>query len=72
MSYLAEKNLSKKIVPKGQDFSSGNYVGMFRFRIWWLGEWVEIVVDDRLPTKGRFPMVYQIKGFQACQNISHY
>ena len=52
MSYLAEKNLSKKIVPKGQDFSSGNYVGMFRFRIWWLGEWVEIVVDDRLPTKG--------------------
>lgn len=22
----------------------------YRFRVWWCGEWREVVVDDRLPT----------------------
>ena len=57
MSYIAEKKLHKKVVLQGQNFSDRNYVGMFRFRIWWFGEWIEVVVDDRLPTKGRFRLV---------------
>ena len=57
MSHIAEKNLHKKVVLQGQNFSDTNYVGMFRFRIWWFGEWIEVVVDDRLPTKGQFRLV---------------
>ena len=27
-------------------------VGMFRFNFWRLGEWVEVIIDDRLPMYG--------------------
>uniref|UniRef100_A0A1V1FIW2 Putative calpain 3 n=1 Tax=Reticulitermes speratus TaxID=60591 RepID=A0A1V1FIW2_9NEOP len=48
--YLS-KGLFYRVVPADQTFSTPDqYAGVFRFRLWWCGEWVEVLVDDRLPT----------------------
>lgn len=48
--YLS-KGLFYRVVPADQTFSAPDqYSGVFRFRLWWCGEWVEVLVDDRLPT----------------------
>ncbi|XP_034539001.1 calpain-5-like [Notolabrus celidotus] len=55
-SCLALKpNLWKKVIPdhKDQEWDPKHpesYAGIFHFQFWVFGEWVDVVVDDRLPT----------------------
>ncbi|XP_023330872.1 calpain-9 [Eurytemora carolleeae] len=47
-----------RVVPPDQNFEQG-YCGVFRFRFWHFGDWVEVLVDDRLPThKGRLVFLH--------------
>lgn len=44
---IVNQRLFAKVVFSDQSFEDG-YCGMFRFYFWRQGEWVEVVVDDRL------------------------
>ncbi|XP_074661230.1 calpain-5-like isoform X2 [Tubulanus polymorphus] len=53
-SLAREPNMWNKVIVdyKGQEWSEKNtYAGVFHFAFWRYGEWIDVVVDDLLPTK---------------------
>ncbi|MGH0125468.1 UNVERIFIED_CONTAM: hypothetical protein FKN15_019094 [Acipenser sinensis] len=54
--------IMNNVIPSGQGFTQ-KYVGIFHFRFWRFGKWMDIVIDDKLPTlDGRYLFVGPANG----------
>ncbi|XP_048155742.1 calpain-13 [Corvus hawaiiensis] len=57
-SLTLRKQFLENVLPKDQGFQD-DYAGIFHFRFWQYGEWVDVVIDDRLPLlNGRYLFVH--------------
>ena len=57
------KKLFAKVCPSDQSFEK-DYAGIFHFRFWKDGKWVNVVIDDYLPTINKGKTLFFMKSEQ--------
>ncbi|XP_055625907.1 calpain-A-like isoform X3 [Toxorhynchites rutilus septentrionalis] len=55
-----DQKLFLRVVPEDNSFEE-DYAGVFHFRFWQYGRWIDVVIDDRLPTY-RGELIYMRSG----------
>ncbi len=50
--------ISKYVIPYDQSFDKNDYAGIFHFRFFQFGEWLDVVIDDKLPVNENNELIY--------------
>ncbi|KAK2154376.1 hypothetical protein LSH36_269g00026 [Paralvinella palmiformis] len=54
----------ERIVPPDQTFEDGDYAGIFQFTFWQFDRWVDVIIDDRMPTINGKPCYAHNRGYE--------
>ena len=46
------------VIPSDQSFESNDYAGIFHFRFYHYGEWIDVCVDDKLPVNESNKLIF--------------
>ncbi|XP_062565608.1 calpain-3-like [Armigeres subalbatus] len=50
LNLITNRRTFSRTVPPDNSFTDEQYAGIFHFRFWEHGRWLDVVIDDRLPT----------------------
>ena len=53
LSICSNKELMAYVIPKDNAYRKNMKIGAYHFRLWKLGEWYDVVIDDYLPLDSR-------------------
>ncbi|CAF5016803.1 unnamed protein product, partial [Rotaria sp. Silwood1] len=56
------KRFLEQVIPQDQTFDESDYAGIFHFRFWLYGEWLDVVIDDQLPCTQDGGLIYCSNG----------